>query len=82
MFKFLFKRVPEPKVGMRLEHPTWGKEWSEIEIVKVSKNKKEIMYKYITARGHKMLLNKGLFSATWSWIVPNAYTLIKQEIKC
>lgn len=74
----LFKRKLEPKVGMRLECKTWGRDYTEIEIVRVSNDKSEVLYKFITAKGTKIVqLNASTYDTSWKYIF-DTYKLIEE----
>jgi hypothetical protein len=50
--KEIFRGVPlpEPKGGMVLEHRYWG-DWHLIKILRVSNDKKAVIYKHIRSSG-------------------------------
>ena len=51
MFKNFLKKPVKPLVGMKLEDKVWGKEYTVIEITRVSKDSKNVLYKYIIVQG-------------------------------
>jgi hypothetical protein len=80
MFDFiknLFKNnLPEPKVGDILINKTWGA-LTKIEVIEVSKDKKEIMYKFITVKGLKA--NSGsTYTGSWKYLLMDTYDLVEK----
>ena len=67
---------PEPKVGMRLIDVEWG-DWYEIEIMRLSENKEQVLYKFITCKG-KTALSGDWYDQSWSGLL-TSYKLKEAE---
>jgi hypothetical protein len=76
MFNF-FKKIPkvEPKVGMKLEDSVWGRDYTEIEITRINKDKKYILYKFIRIKG-KSITSSSEHNFEWERLIKNFYTPI------
>lgn len=65
--------IPEPKVGTILVDKIWDN-YTKIEIVRVSENKKEVLYKFLTAGGEKG--SSGTYTATWKYLCTDIYKIL------
>jgi hypothetical protein len=65
---------PEPKVGDILVDRTWG-DYNKIGIVKVSENKKEVMYKFLIIKGNDAPYG-GTYTGNWRVLSQVVYKLV------
>lgn len=86
MFGWLFRAkeikkpiiYPKPVVDMLLEDRVWGRDWAEIKIVRVSKDEKDVQYKYTKIEGD-IISTRRVHTATWKLLSSSMYTIIKDE---
>lgn len=70
-FKILFNDVPEPSVGDILVDKVWG-DYNKIEIVRISENKKEVLYKFLKVKGTTAISGDS-YSGNWKYLYTDVY---------
>ncbi len=76
MFNWLKRNPkPKPKVGMLLEDKIWGKDYTCIEIVKVSKCGKEVLYKFNKVKGDTAVFGS-ICENNWEYGILSNYDII------
>lgn len=67
--------IPEPKVGTILADKIWGGDYTKIEIVKVSEDKKEVIYKFLKTKG-ELSCSGSTYSGTWRFLCTDSYKIL------
>jgi hypothetical protein len=62
---------------MLLEDKIWGRDYTLIKVERISKDKTEILYSFITTKGRKSLTND-LYDANWFFLILDTYDIIEE----